>query len=158
MLNEKGVKCWRWPQKLVKMSNLVTVKIPLRSQFLVKVSDLRYGQKHDKASTFVTKYLYATNQSQEITLHVNASWYNNSLVSQQVGPVFMISLMIAAKSLIEQYSMRKSTPFSFNIWDLIGYLRPFSAFDPFGDLGRPYGGQVRQKGVKNTKDVWGRFA
>ena len=51
MLNAKGVKCWKGPQKLVKMSNLVTVKIPLRSQFFVKVSNLRIGQKHNKAST-----------------------------------------------------------------------------------------------------------
>ena len=28
MLNEKGVKFWKGPQKLVKMSNLVTAKIP----------------------------------------------------------------------------------------------------------------------------------
>ena len=54
MLNEKGVNCWKGPEKLVKMSNLVTVKIPLRSQFLVKMSNLREGQKHDKASTFIT--------------------------------------------------------------------------------------------------------
>ena len=38
MLNEKGVKCWKGSQKLVKMPNIVTIKIPLRSQFLVKVS------------------------------------------------------------------------------------------------------------------------
>ena len=117
MLNEKGVKCWKGPQKLDKMSNLVTVKIPLRSQFLVKMSDLRYGQKHDKASTFVTKYLYATNQSQKITLglHVNASWYNSLAPSRSGLHDFSYD---CRKSLIEQYSMRKSTPFSFNIWDL----------------------------------------
>ena len=40
MLNEKGLKCWGGSQKLVKMSSLVTVKIPLWSQFLVKVSNL----------------------------------------------------------------------------------------------------------------------
>ena len=51
MLNAKDVKSRKGPQKLVEMSNFVTVKIPLRCQFLIMVSNLRHGIKHDKAST-----------------------------------------------------------------------------------------------------------